>query len=490
MKPTFTHVVVGGAAAVTLTLLVAGPYGVESRADPLTRPSALLPHTQTALVQTTAPEPAVAATAEAPRWTVRQVAATTRSGPAFGMAEVERIRLRVWGYAELGGEYAVDPDLTVSLPGIGRVPVGNLSTIELERVLSERFSNFARREITVAVEVMRFQPYYIVGHIAEPGANEWRPGLNVVQAVALARGVRRPEDEPGGDRDSARQLAREQARAQIQYALAHLARLQAEKDGATAITVPESLRIMLDDGSVAQQANIRAIIAQQNAALAEQRALTQSQLDGLERDRQAAVAEFAAMEEQERQMSKQIEISRTLLEDITKLKDKQLVGNSRYLQQRSELITTEVRLSETRSLIERARSRLVGIETQIQRLDQERQTTINERIETLQRDIAQLQVNVADPLRQGGATLAPSLFYQIARPKAGGVETLAANVFTEVRPGDVIIVSSVAQPSHTATGQTPDDATTAEITQRALEASATSRPTSSRSSTREDRRSR
>ncbi len=411
------------------------------------------------------PHTEIAADSPAPKAAPGRVAELPAS--TFTMADVERFRLRVLGTSDYGGEYTVDPDQMISVPAVGRLAVGRLSVAELEALFVSKLSGISGREVAVAVEVIRFQPYYIVGHIGESGAQEWRPGLNVVQAVAMARGMRRSES--GGEADTGRQLVRDQAATQLQFSLVQLARLRAEKEGSQTLTISDRLAALLQGSSPAKQSQVRAFISQQNAMLGEQNTLIELQLNALNREREAAIAELDETQVQSDQMSKQLGISRTLLKDISTLKDKQLVANSRYLQQRSELISVEIRYAEIRTLMERARSRLSAVESQNQRVQQERQSVVNDRIETLEREIAQLEVTLGETGGNRSTSSGMSMMVQIARKQDNEVRTITAGVFTAVRPYDVIIISGAAPGS--AENRLAENGS-AFMTLRALEASA------------------
>jgi polysaccharide export outer membrane protein len=104
-----------------------------------------------------------------------QAGAKAKSRPQFNMSQVERIRVRLWGNTELGGEYAIDPDNSLSIPRVGRIAVDGLTLADLELLLTQKLSTTLRTDVTVAVEVARFRPYYIMGQVAESGAIEcWR----------------------------------------------------------------------------------------------------------------------------------------------------------------------------------------------------------------------------------------------------------------------------------------------------------------------------
>ena len=168
------------------------------------------------------------------------------AGTAFELLGAERIQLRVNGYPDLNGEYRINPDQTISIAGLRRVPVDSMSLPDLEAYLSERLSASLRREISVSVEIARFRPYFVTGQVAQPGAVEWRPGLTLIQAISLAGGVARSPTRSEADTPE-RGLLTEQARAQQRFALAQLARLKAEKDGKASVEATRVLETIGDN---------------------------------------------------------------------------------------------------------------------------------------------------------------------------------------------------------------------------------------------------
>jgi protein involved in polysaccharide export with SLBB domain len=355
------------------------------------------------------------------------------------LVNVERINLRVWGRTDLSGEYAVGTDSTISIPGLGRIDIGSHTQASLEEMLSRKLTDAARREINVAVDVANFRPFYMMGQIGRPGAVEWRPGLNVIQAISLAGGVVRPETAPSSA--AAQALVTQQSKTQLRFALAQLARLQAEKDGKSSVENGQGMATLLEAGSFQTSASLNMFLDRQNAMLLEQRKLMQSQIEALDRDHGAAKAELEAAESQLRTSEKQLEITHSLLRDIEALKAKRLVANARYLTQRSETLTAEARHAEIRSSVEGARVRVSQLAGQITRLQQERQAVLNDRIEELEGNIAQLELTLADAAAQSGPPAPTALTYNIARKGVSGMDTVAATIFTEIMPGDVIIIS-------------------------------------------------
>lgn len=357
------------------------------------------------------------------------------------MSQVEQIRVRVWGIADLGGEYAIDADNVLSIPRVGRIEVGKMKLAELESLLAEKLSEATRTDVTVAVEVARYRAYFIMGHVAEPGAIEWRPGLKVIQAISLARGVLRPSESIADN-----PVTHRQSRSQLTFALAQLARLKAERDGGDVVATTERIATMVRNVPEPSRLALTNLMSRQNDMLNEQRRLLEAQVDGLNRERAAANRELNAALSQEESVREQLRIARAQLTSIEKLKEKNLVTNTRYLDQKSNLLQAEVRHAEMASLLERARTRLGSVELQLATVPQQRRADLNERIDGLEREVAQLELATGieastDPAQEDVLQLR----YHVARESASGTETIPATLFTEILPGDVLIVSQGQQ---------------------------------------------
>jgi exopolysaccharide production protein ExoF len=399
---------------------------------------------------------------------------------AFEMSAVELLRLRVPDLAEMSGEYRVDAEAAISLPGLGRMRIGGMSPEAFEREISRKVSAFVRRDLTVSVEVQRFKPYFMIGMVADPGASEWTPGLNVLKAVALAGGTVRPATAAD---DPVAALATHQSQTQLQFSLALLARMKAERDGSASVEPAEHVSSIIAAMPASVQPRLKEFLARQNAVLDEQRALLQGQIAGFERDRQAAANELQTASQQEKSIKAQLDISTSLLNDVEQLKDQKLVTNTRYLTQRSDLISSQIRYGEAQSMMERARARMESITRQIENLQRERRATLNDRIEALQREVAQIEVNLL-PVNVGAGERRPApsnLVYHIARETENGVVTDPATVFSEVLPGDVVVVSMAEQQAPSSMGVT--SATVDEL-QRAIETSSAAQSSSGRGGSR------
>ena len=107
-------------------------------------------------------------------------------------------RDEIFEWTAFKADYIVSASGYLSLPLLGDVSANGLTTMELTRELGlrlkDRMGLVASPDVTV--EVVQFRPFYIVGAVEKPGEYPYRPGLNVLEAFAIAggrpRGIARP----------------------------------------------------------------------------------------------------------------------------------------------------------------------------------------------------------------------------------------------------------------------------------------------------------
>jgi polysaccharide biosynthesis/export protein len=112
------------------------------------------------------------------------------------------VNVMIGNLPELRVKEAVDMDGKVLLPVIGAVPAAGLTLTELREALKGRVNNKLYRQITqdgkenmlvlsgeeCAVAVATYRPIYVNGDVAKPGELEFKVGITVRQAIAMAGG--------------------------------------------------------------------------------------------------------------------------------------------------------------------------------------------------------------------------------------------------------------------------------------------------------------
>lgn len=99
----------------------------------------------------------------------------------------DRLRISVYGEAELTGEFVVSTTGVVSYPLIGDHPAQGKTVAEFTESLRTALTRYVLRP-NMSVEVLNYRPFFILGEVQEPGTYPYAGGLNVMNAVATAGG--------------------------------------------------------------------------------------------------------------------------------------------------------------------------------------------------------------------------------------------------------------------------------------------------------------
>lgn len=104
------------------------------------------------------------------------------------LAPGDKIRVTVFGEDKISGDYDIDTAGYVSLPLAGSVKAAGLSKPDLERELARKLSGDYLKSPKVTVSVINFRPFFILGEVEKPGEYQYRSGMNVLSAMAMAGG--------------------------------------------------------------------------------------------------------------------------------------------------------------------------------------------------------------------------------------------------------------------------------------------------------------
>jgi polysaccharide export outer membrane protein len=100
----------------------------------------------------------------------------------------DRLRIAVFGEAELTGEFVVNSLGAISYPLLGSVPAQGKTIPEFTESLGALLRDGFVRQPSITVEVLNYRPYYILGEVSSPGTYAYIGGLTVMNAVATAGG--------------------------------------------------------------------------------------------------------------------------------------------------------------------------------------------------------------------------------------------------------------------------------------------------------------
>ena len=112
-------------------------------------------------------------------------------GSGYRIAPMDTIEVRVFKMPDLTGEYQVDLTGQVSLPLIGEVAAAEMTTAELDDVLTRKFEEryLENPDISVGVKASAARSLTVDGAVTNSGAYPVTGRLTLMQAVALAGGA-------------------------------------------------------------------------------------------------------------------------------------------------------------------------------------------------------------------------------------------------------------------------------------------------------------
>ncbi|MBW4092256.1 MAG: polysaccharide export protein [Proteobacteria bacterium] len=109
-------------------------------------------------------------------------------GP-YRLGAGDELRIITVSDEALTGNFRVDGSGDIELPMLGRFHAGGASASGLGRALAVALRKARlERDPSVAVEVVRYRPVFVLGEVNKPGGFPYQPGMTVLSAVALAGG--------------------------------------------------------------------------------------------------------------------------------------------------------------------------------------------------------------------------------------------------------------------------------------------------------------
>ena len=112
--------------------------------------------------------------------------AVADSGYVLGSGD--KVRVTVFGEADLSGEYEVDGSGVVAFPLVGEISAAGGTARKLEDAIATKLRAGYLKNPTVSVEVLSYRPFFILGEVKAPGSYPYKNGLSVLNAVAMAGG--------------------------------------------------------------------------------------------------------------------------------------------------------------------------------------------------------------------------------------------------------------------------------------------------------------
>jgi protein involved in polysaccharide export with SLBB domain len=379
----------------------------------------------------------------------------------FGPDDKIRLSIFEWrpsldetfGWEALNDEFTVGAEGDLSLPLIGRVQAAGLSRDELSLHIAEQLSQRVGlgRKPTVAIEIVEYRPFYIVGGVTTSGAFPYRAGLTVLQAVSLAGGLRTPTGDLFDTGQHTITAAGELNVLLLQRdrLQARAVRLEAELARAAEIEFPRELADRRPEPAVATllQAEQRIFSAREDAYSTQMRAL-----DQLKRNLATELPSLAAQLET---VETQVQLIEEELESVNTLLKSGLANQPRRMALERELARTEGDRLRVESSLLRTRQEISKAEISIVELHSRREQEITAELGETQARLEELgrRIHTATKLVSAFAAASPYVVdgatpgrvaepvYHIVRRVGDAMTETPADETTPVLPGDTVKVN-------------------------------------------------
>jgi polysaccharide export outer membrane protein len=100
----------------------------------------------------------------------------------------DRIRITVFGQADLSSSYSVDKAGFIEFPLIGSVVARGETPKQIEASIAAKLKSGYVRDPDVSAEIERYRPFFIMGEVNAAGQYTYVPGMTLQNAIAVAGG--------------------------------------------------------------------------------------------------------------------------------------------------------------------------------------------------------------------------------------------------------------------------------------------------------------
>lgn len=120
-----------------------------------------------------------------------KASANTPHDDSFVIGNDDILVINVWKQPDISRRIPVRSDGKISLPLVGEVQAAGQSPLKLEQDIANKLQPYLTQpEVTVMVEQINSEKFNILGRVAKPGAYSLTSSVTVLDAIALAGGLR------------------------------------------------------------------------------------------------------------------------------------------------------------------------------------------------------------------------------------------------------------------------------------------------------------
>lgn len=359
----------------------------------------------------------------------------------------DRLRVKVYDRQDLTWEVRVSDRGEVRIPQVGAFNAIGKSLADVEDFVRTAIQNRIKRSTFVTVDLIEGRPFFVTGLVNKPGSYQFRSGLTVTHAIALAGGVYRSASGFLAA-DASRETAKMQMSAEeLKRLIARHARLKTELTAAPRIPVPEDLVEMVGNDEATS------LVLQEQEVMDRAAEGLKRDSDSLRKTIELNKGEITALELQLAQLDHQRQLRDKQLTDFKSLSSRGLVTQQRLIESQLAVSLLERDNQEAIANVARAKRNMEKTERDLDMLTIERRAKIEQDLVNLEELMAKAKVSVSSSRRvvqqitglpasvQRGDTAEPTLAYSIMRNGPDGkMKMVPADEFTTLEPGDLLKV--------------------------------------------------
>lgn len=123
---------------------------------------------------------------DGPQFLTREGAAAKQRVYRLGIGD--KLKITVYGEENLSGPFEVNAFGQVSLPLVGEMPAKGLGLDDFRNQLTHKLAGGYLKNPKVSVEMMTYRPIYVHGEVKNGGEFQYKNGVSLRDAVAMAGG--------------------------------------------------------------------------------------------------------------------------------------------------------------------------------------------------------------------------------------------------------------------------------------------------------------
>ena len=356
--------------------------------------------------------------------------------PDYHVDVGDRLTISVYGKPEMSGNFQVRADGQIAMHLLGPIDVAGLTMRQVEeRIETEARERFSSRE-SVVVDMLEYRDVFVLGAVDTPGAYEFRPGLTVMKAIAMAGGIERVQEDLRSERDI------ENARNNLAEAQSRLTFAQSERDA----LARELAR--LDGVTTEAQVPEARLDQEQEQLVGLRRSLMQDLMEGATMRSTLADEEAGMLDQRRDLINERLDATQEQLESMQELESRGLARKEQTLGLKIDLSEYNADLLEVAAFVSRAKQTRANAESDIQEAQTEyRLNLLQDKIEAEQR-VAQERTEVqmalnflrrASPAAAAELGEAVETVYEVFRNGSDTPERVAPTAL--LGPEDVLNIS-------------------------------------------------